>query len=488
MEHGRQSGILESKYRYTWSLVVLGLDVVSLLMAFFLANFIRFGSPFNIGINTAYFANYVLMMLIIYLLIFMFTNNPRDFYTRGYLKEFFSAFKQTSYLLLTILLILFVFQLTNVYSRLVIAYTWVLGVFFIWLARIVYKKFLKVHFKNSKNTRYLVIITVWDQARESIERLNTQGEVWGYELRGVAIVDGLQKGIKNLREIDKVPIISSSDTPWNELAQIAVDEVLIDLPHTHAKNVNEMIGYFEGMGLVVNLNIQDYVKVLEERQGELRHFCGFNIISFAENPYNFQKAVIKRFTDIVSAIIGLVLTGVIIILLTPILKIESPGPVLFSQVRVGKNGRRFKLYKIRSMYADAEERKAQLMEKNEMNDDLMFKMERDPRITKLGRFIRRTSIDELPQFWNVLKGEMSLIGTRPPTLDEFKKYELQYKRRLSIKPGLTGLWQVSGRSEITNFKDVLKLDLEYIDNWSPSLDISIMLKSVAVVLFGKGAK
>lgn len=139
------------------------------------------------------------------------------------------------------------------------------------------------------------------------------------------------------------------------------------------------------------------------------------------------------------------------------------------------------------MYVDAEERKKELLAKNEMNG-YMFKMDNDPRITKVGRFIRRTSIDELPQFWNVLKGDMSLVGTRPPTLDEFSKYESHHKRRLSMRPGITGMWQVSGRSKINNFEDVVKLDCEYIDNWSAWLDLKIMFKTVGVVLRGIGAE
>ena len=139
------------------------------------------------------------------------------------------------------------------------------------------------------------------------------------------------------------------------------------------------------------------------------------------------------------------------------------------------------------MYIDAEERKKELMAQNEV-EGLMFKMENDPRITKVGRFIRKTSIDELPQFWNVLIGDMSLVGTRPPTEDEFEKYNLHYRRRLSMTPGLTGMWQVSGRSDIDNFDDVVKLDLKYIDNWSLTLDIKILLQTILVVFTGKGSK
>ncbi len=191
--------------------------------------------------------------------------------------------------------------------------------------------------------------------------------------------------------------------------------------------------------------------------------------------------------DIAGAIIGLAFTGIITIFLAPPLLLESKGPLFFKQRRVGKNGRYFDMYKFRSMYSDAEERKQELMSKNEMNG-LMFKMTDDPRITKVGKFIRKTSIDEMPQFWNVLKGEMSLVGTRPPTVDEFKKYEGYHKRRLSTKPGITGMWQVSGRNDIEDFEEVVKLDLEYIDNWCLALDIKIILKTIGIVFARKGAK
>ena len=166
--------------------------------------------------------------------------------------------------------------------------------------------------------------------------------------------------------------------------------------------------------------------------------------------------------------------------------LESPGPVIFKQTRIGKNGRRFTIYKFRSMYMDAEERKKELMAKNEMNG-LMFKIKDDPRITRVGKFIRKTSLDEFPQFFNVLAGDMSLVGTRPPTEDEFVKYSERHKRRLSLKPGITGMWQVSGRNSVSDFEEIVNLDLEYIDHWTFWLDIKLLFQTVYVVLFQKGA-
>ena len=195
----------------------------------------------------------------------------------------------------------------------------------------------------------------------------------------------------------------------------------------------------------------------------------------------------KRLLDLVGALVGCAFLGILAVVVGPMIKLESPGPIFFAQKRVGRNGRIFKMYKFRSMYADAEERKKELMAQNEMNG-LMFKMENDPRITKTGAFLRKTSLDEFPQFINILKGDMSLVGTRPPTLDEFAQYSPYHKKRLSFRPGLTGMWQVSGRSDITDFEEIVKLDVEYIDNWSFWLDIKILLKTFLEVFTQKGAR
>ena len=185
----------------------------------------------------------------------------------------------------------------------------------------------------------------------------------------------------------------------------------------------------------------------------------------------------------------MLLTGIIFIFVAPIIYIKSPGPIFFKQVRIGKNGKKFNIYKFRSMYMDAEERKKELMAQNDIKDGMMFKMDNDPRIIKgIGNFIRDYSLDEFPQFWNVLKGDMSLVGTRPPTVDEWEKYEMHHRSRPAFKPGLTGMWQVSGRSNITDFEEFVRLDTEYIKKWSPGLDIKILFKTVAVVLGKVGSK
>ena len=219
----------------------------------------------------------------------------------------------------------------------------------------------------------------------------------------------------------------------------------------------------------------------------LSRCAGGNVVTMGTVELKLRDQALKRMLDIVGSLVGCILSIPIIAIVAIPLKLESPGPLVFKQRRVGRNGRVFYIHKLRSMYVDAEERKKELLARNEMNG-LMFKMQDDPRITKVGKFIRKTSIDELPQFFDVLRGDMSLVGTRPPTLDEYKQYESHHKRRLSMKPGITGLWQVSGRSNIEDFEEVVKLDTRYIDNWTIWQDIKILLKTVWVVFAGRGAE
>ena len=194
----------------------------------------------------------------------------------------------------------------------------------------------------------------------------------------------------------------------------------------------------------------------------------------------------KRVLDIVGGAVGFIIFCLLYVPVAIAIRLESPGPILFSQIRVGQNNRKFKLYKFRSMYIDAEERKAELMARNEMEGH-MFKMKDDPRVTRVGKFLRKTSLDEFPQFINVIKGEMSLVGTRPPTVDEVQKYRKWQRRRVSMKPGVTGLWQVSGRNKINDFEDVVRLDLQYIDGWRFLRDIKILVKTVWVIVSKDGA-
>lgn len=272
---------------------------------------------------------------------------------------------------------------------------------------------------------------------------------------------------------------------YDYLRDNIVDEVIFALPGKLIEEAREYVAYCEEMGLTVRIVIDLYglklAKTYVSSVGTLP------MLTFHTTSLNNVQLVLKRTIDILGAVIGLAITGMVSLAVIPAIKLDSPGPVFFKQDRVGLNGRLFKLYKFRSMYIDAEAQKQELMSQNQMEGGLMFKIKQDPRVTRVGDILRKTSLDELPQFWNVLKGDMSLVGTRPPTLDEVSRYQNGHRRRISIKPGLTGLWQVSGRSSITDFDEVVRLDTFYIDHWSIYDDFKIILKTIPAILNKKGA-
>lgn len=373
--------------------------------------------------------------------------------------------------------------------------------------RFVLKRTLIKKIPNSKMASMVGVITTIERAREFVPLLKTD---WSKNVKAIALVDtkfenGVYKkhisksiGSKSIlvdteeivSEIDGVPVVANLDNLFGWIRTASLDEVYINLPHGHESEVAAYIEELEDMGIIVNINVPSLEKILKESKFDnLNCEVKANVPMAVFSPVNHNKTklTIKRFIDIIGGLAGTIISLPVILITAVPLLIESPGPLIFKQQRVGKNGRLFNIYKLRSMYSDAEERKKALMQQNKM-DGFMFKMDNDPRITKVGKFIRKTSIDELPQFWNVLKGDMSLVGTRPPTIDEFEQYESHHKRRLSLNPGITGLWQVSGRSDIQDFEEVVKLDCEYIDNWSLWLDIKILFKTIGVVLTHKGAE
>ncbi|XGV99020.1 MAG: sugar transferase [Leptolyngbya sp. BL-A-14] len=201
-------------------------------------------------------------------------------------------------------------------------------------------------------------------------------------------------------------------------------------------------------------------------------------------PHRSANSVFKRLLDIVGSLVGLIILAILFLPLALAIKLDSPGPIFYAQERYGLLGRPFRIYKFRSMVQNADELKAQV--KNEASG-LIFKNQDDPRVTRIGRFLRRSSLDEFPQFWNVLIGEMSLVGTRPPTADEVSRYDSHHWQRLSVKPGMTGEWQVNGRSTVKDFEDIVKLDLRYQDQWHPFYDLALIARTIYVIVAKVGA-
>lgn len=335
-------------------------------------------------------------------------------------------------------------------------------------------RILYVYFINkfrSKNAANVIFVGVPEKALEYayyIRKTNLKINVLGY----LSVLKNRPfKGKKTLGYIDDLEEVLKNNP---------VDQVIFTLPTGYAGEFEKYVCLCEEMGVTVKMIVDLYD--LKIAKTYMTYIGTLPVITFHSVSVNSFELAMKRFIDIVGAIIGLFITAIASIFIVPAIKLSDPGPVLFSQNRVGLNGRIFKIYKFRTMYVDAEARKKELMKQNEVNGGLMFKIKADPRITKVGKFLRKTSLDELPQFINVLKGEMSLVGTRPPTVDEVSLYANYHRRRISFKPGLTGMWQVSGRSNITDFEKVVSLDTQYIDEWSLWLDIKIILKTILVVL------
>ncbi len=339
------------------------------------------------------------------------------------------------------------------------------------LMRLAHKSFLSRRYSNVKYVRQIVVVTTKKEA-EGMLRQIAEITIRNYRFSGLVIMDASMTG----QQIGGIQVEADKDTVIDYLRKNIVDEVFVNIADDSARTLKLTRVLLE-MGITVHIYMEGAYEGLPNKS--TGNVFGYHVLTTTISPISFSGALLKRMLDLVGGLVGCILTVAIGLVIGPLIFVCSPGPVLFTQTRVGRHGRPFKIYKFRSMYMDAEERKKELMAKNKIQNDLMFKMDDDPRIIRgIGTFIRRTSLDEFPQFWNVLKGDMSLVGTRPPTIDEYKKYSPHHKRRLSMQPGITGLWQVSGRSSILDFEEVVRLDTEYIENWNLELDIRLIIRTI----------
>lgn len=469
----------KSRLLETYSLILI--DMLGILISYAGALWLRFRGL--TGGYTQIHYSVGAYILIIALLYSMMTEWNRGFFDRGMLVELIAIIKYNAVLLLAISTIVFLIKLGETFSRLVFGYFAVLNIVVTYLLHLLFKKYMLEYYRNSASSDKVMVVTQSKYAEKLVKKILEQ-KAWNYAITSIALVDEPRK-TKGSERIEGIPVVADGENLFEVARQLTLDEVFLYLPGVPIETVKEIIQGFETMGVTCHYNVEIPELNLEGKTAG--NFAGYAVMTFSLQYLDYRRMLLKRCVDIAGSVAGLCITLVLMPFVAFAIKIESKGPVFFSQIRIGKNGRRFKIWKFRSMYVDAENRKKELEQKNEMQG-LMFKIEDDPRITKVGKFIRRTSIDELPQFFNILKGDMSLVGTRPPTVDEFEQYNIHYRRRLSITPGLTGMWQVSGRNAVNNFDEVVKLDLEYIENWSLRLDIKILLQTIGVVLFGKGAK
>lgn len=458
------------------------IDLICLELAFLFAFWMRHGiesNPYSISI----YRNEILVLLLIQLIVAIFSKNFKNVLRRGFYLEFMATFKQVLLVTLISTFYLFVLKESAFYSRMTMILTGALYFLLAYPVRLLWKGAIKAKFFYKERRRSLLIITTSERAEAVVKNIEDRN-FHDYVMTGLVLLDTDAVGT----QVAGVDVVANASDVVGYVCRSWVDDLYIDVDRKNHLP-QSMLDAFNEMGVSLHIKLQGLENPYHRVQ-YVEKMMGVTVMTFAVNDISLAGMIIKRTMDILGGLVGCIFTLLAMIVIGPMIKIASPGgPVIFSQKRVGLNGKYFKMYKFRSMYPDAEERKKELMDQNEVSDGMMFKMENDPRIIKgIGHFIRKTSLDEFPQFFNVLKGDMSLVGTRPPTIDEWEKYKLHHRVRMSMRPGITGMWQVSGRSDIKEFEEVVKLDAEYISKWNVGLDIKIMLMTVAQIVKGDGAR
>lgn len=368
------------------------------------------------------------------------------------------------------------------YSRLILLFFLLVSFLLMTACKISIKLLLASFRRKGFNTRHILIVGTGQNAANLCELINEHDE-WGLQLTSLTIDLHLEtdaaSGVgtsRTVRSIEDIVDFCKKHT---------IDEVIFAMDRTNYYNIEEYIEELQTLGLTVRVVI-DFLSIPGTSKETSLFFGEIPMLTYSNFSLDSNQILAKRCLDIFGALVGVLINILILPFIALAIKLDSPGPVFFGQSRIRENGRRFTCWKYRTMSLNAEEQKQALMAQNEMQG-AMFKMQNDPRITRVGRFLRKSSLDEFPQFWNVLCGQMSLVGTRPPTPDEVDRYENWHRKRISIKPGITGLWQISGRNQIQNFDDVVRLDIRYIEEWSIWLDIKIILKTPWVMLKRSGA-
>jgi exopolysaccharide biosynthesis polyprenyl glycosylphosphotransferase len=336
--------------------------------------------------------------------------------------------------------------------------------------------------KQGFHQRRILIVGNEERMWRVVDALNQQ-QSWGHKIVGL-LTDSDQKS-SDFKSFPFIPILGTINDFRAVILNKQVDDVVFAVLPDRPRSLRPYLEICERIG--VSVSIVPSMFDPEEASLKVEVLQGIPLLCRYSFNMDVSGLFYKRLMDIFIGGLGsLFCFGVLVPILGLAIKLDSPGTILFRQKRIGMHGRVFYVYKLRSMYVDAEARKAELIANSEIHGP-MFKMANDPRITRVGRFLRKTSLDEFPQFWNVLKGEMSLVGTRPPTPEEVSHYEDWHRRRISIKPGITGLWQISGRNKIKDFNEVVKLDLQYIDGWRLQDDLKILWRTFWVVIARKGA-
>ena len=465
------------------------LDMLMIQLAFVIACFItqKGTNPYAHDL----YSHVALFLVFMDFLISFLNSSFKNVLKRGKYREFRATFKHAAIVAVCMVMYLFMIHSANEYSRASFIILFVIYIPLTYVVRMIYKRVLGTIKKQYPN-RSLMLITSSDIAETVVNNIRSKNYA-GYGYGGIAIIDKDMVG----QNIAGFPINCNAENVLQRVCEEWIDEIFI-IVGEKCHYPQELIDSLKETGVTLHINLARITNQKNEKQF-VEKLGDYTVVTSSLNVISIKARVAKRLMDIVGGLVGTLITGLLCIIVGPMIYMASPGPIFFSQERVGENGKHFKILKFRSMYLDAEERKKDLMKDNKLGSDKMFKLDFDPRVigneilpdgsikTGIGDFIRRTSIDEFPQFINVLKGEMSLVGTRPPLPSEVEAYELHHHSRLAVKPGITGLWQISGRSDITDFEEVVKLDREYIMNRNLGMDIKIILQTIEAVIKGKGA-
>jgi exopolysaccharide biosynthesis polyprenyl glycosylphosphotransferase len=373
----------------------------------------------------------------------------------------------------------FIFKTTYV-SRILVVVMFLLTTGCLVVEKMILMRIVRYLRQKGYNFRSLLIVGTGPRAQQFIQQVNQHRE---FGLKIIGLVDDDYAGrpvtiqgneiIGNIQEIPQI------------ILKHNVDIVVFILPRSLLNRIEEPILFCETVGVTASVAVDLFN--LQFTVGKESRLFALPLLTFERTAHKLSKLMIKRSIDLLISSIALVTLLPLLAWIGLVIKLNSKGPVFFKQIRSGLNGRLFTLYKFRTMVEDAEARLEVYRQKNEMEGPV-FKMENDPRVTQSGKFLRKFSLDELPQLWNVIRGEMSLVGPRPPLPNEVLQYNHWQRRRLSMRPGITCLWQVNGRNNITDFNKWMNLDLDYIDHWSLWRDLKILLKTIPVVLATRGAK
>ncbi len=464
-----------SSWAKHWDFMLL--DILCLLLALWAAYWLRHGE-WNLFHRSLY-REVAFVLFFADILVAYFGESYRGILRRTPWEEAKSLLKHETIIFLIEFFYLFATQKGDLVSRTTIVGCYGIALILTYGERCLLKRSLKSRKHRLRSAQNLLMLTTRDRAERILRQLSGSA-VGDVRLAGLVLADGSPADT----EVEGVPVVSDVQNLPAYVQKSWVDSIFVSLPEQCPVD-SHIIDNCILMGVTMHFDMKQFSSLGTYYVSKL---AGENVLSTSIVSGSTRAMLLKRGMDVVGGLMGCLITGILFLFVAPCIYAKSPGPIFFKQERIGKNGRRFKMYKFRSMYLDAEERKKELMAQNEMKDGHMFKMEKDPRILPgIGTFIRKTSIDEFPQFFNVLKGDMSLVGTRPPTVDEWEQYEASHRTRMAIRPGLTGLWQVSGRSKIVDFDQVVELDKKYITEWNLGMDIQILWKTIGVVLRGDGS-